>query len=229
VNSTDWSNGIPTHAFNRKFKVGKAYTLTVGLTTSQEEQLTNGSSIELSLYYRDLSNNVVTVAANNVTYLTNVFTNATHLLDYEVNVPQVRPTDSWAGKNIGIAIQTTTQLQFIGGVWDLDNVRLAEFVPTSLAQPAEKSGQFGFTLVSDANLAFAIFSSTNLTSANWTNVATVMSQTGSVSFVDTNASVNERFYLVRQLEVPQPSRGISPPLPPLPPTPGSRPIGSLQE
>lgn len=229
VNSTDWLNGIPTHAFNRKFKVGKAYTLTVGLTTSQEEQLTNGSSIELSLYYRDLSNNVVTVAANNVTYLTNVFTNATHLLDYEVNVPQVRPTDPWAGKNIGIAIQTTTQLQFVGGVWDLDNVRLAEFVPTSLAQPTEKSGQFGFTLVSDANLAFAIFSSTNLTSANWTNIATVMSQTGSVSFVDTNASVNERFYLVRQLEVPQPSRGISPPLPPLPPTPGSRPIGSLQE
>ena len=74
-NSTDWSNGAPTHAFNAKFKAGKAYALTVGLTTSSEEPLTQGATLQMSLYYRDAGSNMVTVAATSVTFDTNIFTN----------------------------------------------------------------------------------------------------------------------------------------------------------
>ena len=124
--STDWSNATPTHAFNSKFTVGKSYTLTVGITSSTQDPLTPGATLLLSLYYRDASSNVVTVAAATVTYQTNVFTNLTHLIDFQVNVPAVKSTDAWAGQNIGIQIESTDAPAFIGGVWDLDNVRLTE-------------------------------------------------------------------------------------------------------
>ncbi len=201
VNSTDWSNGVPTHAFNLKFKPGKSYSLTVALTTSKEEPLTSGSTLQLSLYYRDATNNMVTVAANNVTFTTNVFTNFTHLVDFQTAVPEVKPTDAWAGKNIGIAIQATTAPQFIGGVWDLDNVRLVEFVPTALNQPRISAQGFKFTLQSEPGLRFEILAANSLNppATNWTGIATVTNAVGTVSFVDTNANLNEHFYRAQQL------------------------------
>ena len=118
-NSTDWSNAAPTHAFNATFNPGKSYTMTVGITSSSEEPLTQGSTLQLSLYYRDGASNMVTVAATTVTYDTNVFTNITHLIEFRVKVPTVQPTDAWAGQNIGIQILATTDPELIGGVWDL--------------------------------------------------------------------------------------------------------------
>jgi len=38
----------------------------------------------------------------------------------------VQAGDAWAGKAIGIALRAVGQP---GGFWDLDNVRLIEFVP----------------------------------------------------------------------------------------------------
>ena len=127
-NTVDWTGGPATHAFNSKYEAGKSYHLTVGLTTSREEPLNQGSTLMMSLYYRDISNNMVTVASTIVTYDTNVFTNVTHLLDFSVNVPSVQPTNAWAGQNIGIMFESIVQPQLIGGVWDLDNVRLTETI-----------------------------------------------------------------------------------------------------
>ena len=62
-NSTDWSNGPPTHAFNAVFEPGKSYALAVGLTSSSQEPLTQGATLQISLYYRDNASNMVTVAA----------------------------------------------------------------------------------------------------------------------------------------------------------------------
>jgi hypothetical protein len=226
VNSTDWSNGVPTHAFNRKFVPGKSYGLLAGLTSSQEEPLTNGSTIELSLYYRDASNNMVTVAATTVTYSTNSFPILTNLRTFATIVPEVKPTDAWAGKNIGIKIATTTLPQLSGGVWDVDNVRLNEFVPTTVSQPRVAGGKFGFTLHSEPGASITILGADSLTgsSGSWTNVVTITNQTGTVSFVDTNANLNEHFYTVRQLAGVAPS-GAPPSLPPPPPLPRS--IGKL--
>lgn len=92
-NSIGGTNTVPDHAFNATFKAGKAYTLTVGLTSSSDEPLTSGSTLQLSLYYRDNASNQVIVASNNVAYDPNVFTNLTQLIDFQVQVPGVKATD----------------------------------------------------------------------------------------------------------------------------------------
>ena len=101
------------------------------MTGSSDEPLTQGSILQLSLYYRDSGNNRVIVASNNVTYDTNVFTNLTELMDFEVQVAGVKATDPWAGKNIGIQLLCPANLDpaLAGGYWDADNVRLVERPP----------------------------------------------------------------------------------------------------
>ena len=54
-NSIGGTNTVADHAFNATFNPGKTYTLTVGLTGSSDEPLTQGSILQLSLYYRDAS------------------------------------------------------------------------------------------------------------------------------------------------------------------------------
>ncbi len=128
-NSTDWSNGPPTHTFNSVFAPGKSYTLTVGLTSSSEEPLTPGATLLLSLYYLDNASNMVIVVATNVSFDTSVFTNLNQLMDFSVTTPAVQTNDAWAGRNIGIQFVSTVNPELIGGVWDLDDVRLTENIP----------------------------------------------------------------------------------------------------
>jgi hypothetical protein len=200
-NSTDWSNGAPTHAFNARFKAGKSYTLTVGLTSSSNAELTPGSTLLLSLYYRDAASNLVTVAATTVAYDPNVFTNLTHLIDFQVTVPAVKASDPWAGRNIGIQFQSTVAPNLIGGVWDLDNVRLTEVVATALNNPVRTNGQFGATLQSEPGLPFEILTATNMTqpATNWVTIATLTNVTGAFSWTDTATNLSQRFYRARQL------------------------------
>jgi hypothetical protein len=200
-NSTDWSNGPPTHAFDVRFEAGKSYTLTVGLTSSSQEPLTPGATIQLSLYYRDGSNNMATVAATTVTYDTNVFTNLTHLLDFQVNVPVVHTADPWTGQNMGIQFESTVAPDLLGGVWDLDNVRLTEVVATVLNHPAQTNGHFSFSLQSEPGLSFDVQATTNLTQGaiGWSSIGTLTNVTGTISFTDPTTNINRRFYRVRAL------------------------------
>ncbi|HEY3862167.1 MAG TPA: hypothetical protein VGO59_09790 [Verrucomicrobiae bacterium] len=130
-NSAGITSSAPDHLFNAAFKPGKGYTLTVGLTSSSAEPLTEGSTLQMSLYYRDSNSNMVTVAASTVTFDTNVFTNLTHLTDFTVALPKVQASDAWAGQNIGIQLICTTPTNLAAGYWDVDNVRLLEslYVP----------------------------------------------------------------------------------------------------
>jgi hypothetical protein len=200
-NSTDWSNATPTHAFNARFEAGKSYTLTVGLTSSSLEPLNPGATLQLSLYYRDGSSNMVTVAATTVTYDTSVFTNVTHLLDFQVKVPGVRASDPWAGQNIGIQFESTVAPALLGGVWDLDNVRLTESVAPVLRPLPQTNGLFSFILQSEPGLAFEVQATTNLTQgANaWSSIGTITNVTGTTSFTDPTTNLNRRFYRVRAL------------------------------
>lgn len=197
-NSTDWTGNPPTHAFNALFTPGKAYKLTVGLTSSQEEPLSQGETLLISLYYRDISNNMVTVAANNVAFDTNVFTNLNHLLDFSAVIPEVHATDPWANQNIGIQFMYSSFS--VGGVWDLDNVRLSETVATAIDNPTQTNGQFTFTLQSEPNLHFEILTSTNpaLTGTNWTSLGAFTNVTGSYIFTD-SVTNQQRFYRAHQL------------------------------
>jgi hypothetical protein len=200
-NSVGGTNAVPSHAFNVMLDSGKSYTLTATLTSSSNEPLTNGASIELSLYYLDASSNAVVLAANNVVFQTNLFTNLLHFLDFSATIPEVRATDPWLGKTLGIAIQSTTfDPNLITGVWDLDNVRLTETVATALSNPAVTNGQASFTLQSEPGLAFEILAATNLTASpsGWTSFASFTNVTGNLVFSD-NTTNQQRFYKVRQL------------------------------
>jgi hypothetical protein len=122
-----------TSGFNATYGIGQSYTLTLGVFG---KSLNPNNSLQLSLYYRDAGNNVVTIGSpTTITYDPATFptTAPLNLVDYSVTVPAVQAGDAWAGKNIGIMIQVTSS-DFTGGYWDMDNVRL-----TTVPEPAVAS------------------------------------------------------------------------------------------
>lgn len=116
----------PGHDFNATFDVSQAYTLTVGVFG--KSSLAPGSTLALSLYYLDGSNNRVAVGSTTVTYSAAAFPGAAPLsfIDFSVNVPVVQASDAWAGQHIGIELASTIPVELTSfGNWDFDNVRLA--------------------------------------------------------------------------------------------------------
>jgi hypothetical protein len=199
--SVSGTDTFPSHAFNAQFKPGRSYTLTVGLTSSTEEPLNPGATFQISLYYRDSSSNMVTVAATNVTFDTTVFTNLLQFLDFQAQLPTVQAGDAWAGQNIGVQLGSTVDFSLVGGVWDLDNVRLVETVTPALANAGVTNGQIGFTLLSEPGLAFEIQAAPNLaaTSGQWVTIGTLTNVTGTTSFADALTNAHQRFYRAHQL------------------------------
>jgi hypothetical protein len=201
--STDWMNPTPTHAFNATFELGKFYTLTVGVIggTNLAIPMQEGTRLELSLYFRDDASNMVTVAATSITNSGTLFPNVTHFIDFEVRVPTVEASNPWAGRHIGVKLESLVSAALEGGYWDIDNVRLSSSVPTSLAGSSWTNGQFGFTIQSEPGLRFEILATTNLSLAlsSWTSLGTVTNVTGTVLFLDPAASLDGRFYRTRQL------------------------------
>jgi len=121
-----------TTGFDATFEPGKAYNLTVGVFG--KSSIAPGSTLEISLYYRDGSNNKVTVGSTAVTYSAAAFpaTSPLSLVDYSVNVPLVQASDAWAGQQIGIQVQSSIPIEMTSfGNWDFDNVRL-----TAVPEPA---------------------------------------------------------------------------------------------
>jgi hypothetical protein len=125
----------PTHEFDGTFEVGKAYNLTLGVFG--KPSITPGSTLELSLYYRDILDNRVKVNSTVITYSSTEFpiTTELNLIDFEVNVPTVQAGDPWAGRKIGIQLESTVDIaQTSFGNWDFDNVRLTAVPePTAMA------------------------------------------------------------------------------------------------
>jgi hypothetical protein len=128
-NSTDWAHTNSLHSLAQKFEVGKTYRLTAAFTSSSDVPLHPGSTLQMSLYYRDAESNRVTITARTVTYDTNTFSNLIHLVDFSVAVPNVQAADPWAGQYIGVEFRSTAALDLSGGVWDIDNIRLTEEIP----------------------------------------------------------------------------------------------------
>jgi hypothetical protein len=157
--------------------------------------------MQMALYYGDGPTNVTVIAANNVVFDTKLFTNLNHFVDFQATIPEVKATDAWVGKNIGIQfISTTFDPNLVTGVWDLDNVRLTEKVATVLHNPSLTNAQVSFTLQSEPGLAFELLANTNLSlsSSGWTTVSTLTNLTGSFEFTD-SVTNQHRFYRVRQL------------------------------
>ena len=112
-----------------KFEVGMSYDLTLGIFG---KNMTEGSFLHLSLFYRDGLNNMVTVGTpTTITYSAANFpiTPSLNLIDYSAGVATVQVGDAWAGKNIGIKIESV--FGDGNGNWDMDNARL-----TAVPEPA---------------------------------------------------------------------------------------------
>jgi hypothetical protein len=121
--SMDWNDAVPSNAFAAVFTPGKSYSLSLGV---YGKGLPAGAQLQLSMYYLDGGNNKVTVGFTTATYAAAQFPAAGpfSLVDYTVNVPEVLPSDAWAGKHIGIKIESVTGDG--NGYWDMDNLRLSE-------------------------------------------------------------------------------------------------------
>jgi hypothetical protein len=131
-----------------------------------------------------------------------VFTDPYRLTEVELLVPVVQPGDPWAGKRIGIEFVSTAAPQFIGGVWDLDNVRVADF-EWLLLDPQWTVGpqsQFQFTLLGPVGGVAEILRNTEvaLPPGLWPVIGHVTNTTGVGVFVDPAAGGSQAFYLVRQ-------------------------------
>ncbi len=196
--STDSTNTPPTHAFNARFEAGKSYALTAAINGGGGG-MSNGATMQISLYYRDLASNMVTVAATSITNSSELFSNHTHLIDFQAYVPTVKSGDAWAGRNIGIQLLSTVSSNLQGGYWDLDNIRLSEL--PALVDLTRSNDQWQFTLQSQPGLAFEILAATNLNLglSDWTSLGTLTNLSGATPFSDTTPSLNRRYYRARQL------------------------------
>jgi hypothetical protein len=134
----DYNDPVPSHDFNATFEIGKSYALSVGVYGKGFPgfNMTEGSLLGLSLYYRDGANHVTVGAPTIVSYSTALFpSGGANLIDYSVLIQTVQAGDAWAGKNIGIKIESIYGMG--DGYWDIDNVRLTAVPePSSLALAA---------------------------------------------------------------------------------------------
>ena len=127
-NTTDWTHGSPSHAFDATFQVGQSYQFTLGVLG---KNMADGTSLMLGLYYGD-SSNPQTVAQTLAVYSAATFPSITNLVDFTVNVPTVQASDPWAGQKMGIEIVSISGPS--AGYWDVDNVRL-----TAVPEPGAAS------------------------------------------------------------------------------------------
>jgi len=113
------------------FEVGMSYEFTLGLFA---KGATN-AILELGFYYRDGANNVVPVGTPTTVFYSEAafpITPSLNFIDHFVSTPTVQAGDAWAGKNIGLQINSIFGEG--AGNWDYDNARLSAVPePGSLA------------------------------------------------------------------------------------------------
>jgi len=199
--STDWSNSVPTHAFNALFEPGRAYTLTVAVNGGGGG-MSNGTTLQISMYYRDLMSNMVTVAATTITNTPETFPNHTHLVDFQAQLPVVRTNDPWAGQHIGVQIISTVSSNMQGGYWDMDNVRLLSVSAPVLSSIMQSNNTVQFLVQSEPGFPIEVLASDDptLPIASWSSLGTVTNSTGNLPFVDTSPDALRRFYRGRLLQ-----------------------------
>ena len=125
------------------YNIGCDYHLTVAVGASFTSPPSTEDPIdylELALYYSDGNEPVDIVSLQIPAMDPNQW-----LKNFTLYLPTVGPSDSWAGKNIGIAIRATGKA---GGYWYLDNVHLAESMPLSIQI---KNASFEFPVIDPLN------------------------------------------------------------------------------
>lgn len=140
--SVDWNGTVG--GLNASFQPGLAYQFTLGIFG---KGLVEGfSSMQLSLYYRDGANMITVGTPTTITFSQSTFNPGGPfvLQDYSVTTPLVQAGDAWAGRNIGIKIESL--MGDGNGYWDLDNARLTAVVPEPTTLSLVAAGLGGFLL-----------------------------------------------------------------------------------
>jgi hypothetical protein len=111
------------------YRPGCEYRLTAAVGVSglfPPSMIEPADTLELVLYYRqgpntvDIANEVVTAEG----------LSSVELKDFSLYLPTVEPGDAWAQMTIGVALRSAGRP---GGFWDIDDVRLTESAPVSIA------------------------------------------------------------------------------------------------
>jgi len=108
--------------FPADYRAGDVWTLTVGIIGGGGN-MPEGARLRLELGALDSEGRRQVVAATEVVHSPAQFPTTTQFLDFSVATPVVASADPWAGQRLSIRLFSTGS-EFIGGYWDLDNVRL---------------------------------------------------------------------------------------------------------
>lgn len=117
------------------YQLGQSYHLTVGII-GQGGGIPDGAIIQIQLYYLAPDNSMVVLGSTTATEDATNFPDHVTMFDYSVDLPAVGASDAWLGRPIGIEIVSPEipdnpgQPTFLGGYWDVDDVRL-----TSIPEP----------------------------------------------------------------------------------------------
>ena len=117
-------------ALSATYKARCDYRLTIAVGISSRRPpsiLEPVGTLELALYYHD-GNKLMDIVSETIEA---TGFSPTQLQDFSLYLPMVLSDDAWADKTIGVAIRATG---VPGGVWVLDNVRLAESLPAMVVE-----------------------------------------------------------------------------------------------
>jgi len=123
VESKDFDDPAPSRQFDVVYRPGYRYTLTAGVLGMGANML-EGVPLELSLYYVVDVTNRLAVATRVITNSLGMFPDRNHLVGFSVSSDPVSAADPWAGRPLGIRIQSIVPDERKGGYWDVDDVRL---------------------------------------------------------------------------------------------------------
>jgi hypothetical protein len=198
--STNSLGAGPVAPFEVRFEPGRSYGLTVGVLGGNGG-MTNGATLDLSLYYRDEAGVPVTVARTTVTNTSALFPTRTRYVDFQVRTPSVMAGDAWVGRPLGVQFHSTVDPQLAGGYWDIDHVRLEAVPDPVLLNPRVVEGRLESTLQSAVGLRFEVVSvdSLSVEPGAWQVLGTVTNTAGFVEIRGRAAGAGREFLRVRSV------------------------------
>jgi len=104
------------------YQPGDVFSLTVGIIGGGGN-MPEGARMRLELGYVETDGSRRPVARTEVVHSLTQFPTTTHLIDFTVRTAPVSASDPWAGRPLSLELMSIGS-EFIGGYWDLDNVRL---------------------------------------------------------------------------------------------------------
>jgi hypothetical protein len=178
------------------FEVNAAYRLTVGLH-SGGGGMKPGVSLALTLYYVASDGTRPTVAS--ATMVHEGPPPVRQFTDHQLQIPPVNPGDPWAGRPVGIRIQSTVSAELAGGYWDIDNVRLSVDRAPVLRRSEILEGRIQFVWDGEPGREFEVLSSPDLLRplAEWTPLARLTNETGEITFSEEVSATGLRLYRTR--------------------------------